>query len=82
MTKSTMGIGRRSLIGVMAALGLFSTAGNSTYIPGNSSQTVRVKDATNNMPSAPKPQNVKNNFQGGGQSIQVLSEIPQESKAI
>lgn len=65
--KSRMGsIVKRSLAFVLGALGLMSTAQSSNYIPGNNVQSVRSKDAINNLPAAPKPQRENKKQSGGG----------------
>jgi hypothetical protein len=75
-------VGRKALIGVMAALGLFSSAGSSQFIPANNSHFVRSKDALNNMPTAPKPQSDRKIGQGGGQSLQTLQEVKKEPTTV
>lgn len=53
-------LGRKSLIAVLATLGLFSTAQGSQYTPNNQSYNVRAnKEAINKVPEAPRPMSRK-----------------------
>lgn len=64
MAKNKTGMFKKSLIGVLALLGM-AGSGNSAFLPANNSTTVKQRDAINKGIETPAPQSIKKDFSGG-----------------